>query len=234
MTLAVAVPVWPVRVVSIGSAGVSLRWTAVEYRHRGIVLRTHVGAVEALLDLAKEPGSVILVPSDINDMPLLEFVELAISLANAPVILGRVDGTDDALIAACLGLGAQGVVALPLTPDGLAEVLSCIVRAESPGAEVLRCGLLALDTGQHRVHYNGQEILLALKEFRLLEYLMRVHPRVAGVDELSRELGAGRDRVDPMGIRVAMRRLRQRLALTAPAAHTVVETVRGVGYRISA
>lgn len=234
MTLAVAVPVWPVRVVSIGSASASLRWTAAEYRHRGISLRSHASAVEALLDLAKEPGSVILVPSDLNDMPLLEFVELAITLGNAPVILGRVDGTDDELVAACLGLGVRGVIALPMTPDGLAEVLSCLVRAESPEAEVLRCGPLSLNVGEHRVRYYGQEVSLALREFQILEHLMRIHPRVASVDELARAFDSGNERAEVGGIRVAVRRLRQKFARTSSASHPVVETVRGVGYRIFA
>ena len=234
MTLTVAAPVWPVRVVSIRSAGSAVRWTAAEYRHHGIALRSQIGAFEALLDLAKEPGAVILVPTDLSDMPLLEFVELAVSLANAPVILGLVDVADDELIAACLARGARGVVTIPITPDRLAAALACIVRKESPEADILRCGQLTLDTGQHRVHYNGQEVSLALKEFRVLEHLMRIHPRVASVDEIARRFGSGNDRADPMPIRVAVRRLRLKLAATGSSNNPAVETVRGVGYRISA
>lgn len=233
MTLAVAAPAWPVRVVTVRSAGSAVRWTVADYRHHGIALRSR-SAIEALLDLAKEPGSVILVPTDLSEMPLLEFVDLAVSLANAPVILGRVDGAEDELVEACLVRGARGVVTLPVTPDRLAEALTCIVRTESPEAEILRCGPLTLDAGEHRVRYYGQEVPLALSEFRVLERLMRIHPRVASVDELARGLDSGSERVEVGGVRVAVRRLRQKFALTSSVAHPVVETVRGVGYRIFA
>lgn len=231
MTSAVVAPAWPISVVTIDTDGMPFRGRDAEFRHHGIALRRHLSGTSALLDLGREPGSVALVPSDISDIPLVEFVELAVSLAHVPVIVGLVPGTGIDVVRSCLEQGPSGIVELPVTPGRLALSLAGLARPEPIEPELLTCGRLELDRGQHRVYLHGQEVVLAPKEFELLAYLMSVHPRVAGVDELVSATTVG-GHENAMPVRVAIGRLRAKFARMVPGSPPVIETVRGIGYRI--
>lgn len=232
MTSTLATSAWPVSVVTIDTDGMVLRGRSTEFRHHGVVIRRHPSGISALLDLGRRPESVALVPSDITDVPLPEFVELAISLANVPVIVGLTMGTTIDIVRACLERGAQGVVEFPITPDRPILSMAGIARPEPSEPELLTCGPLELDHSRHRVLLNNQEVPLALKEFNLLAYLMSAAPRAVPVAELVRATTSGG--IDhAMPARVTIGRLRAKFARAYPHLPPMIETVRGVGYRIS-
>lgn len=97
-------------------------------------------------------------------------------------------------------------------------------------AEQLSFGNLAIDTARHEVYYQGEPLVLKLKEYDLLLFLAR-HQRIV----LSRDLilervwgwdfGGGSRTVD-----VHVRWLREKIE-TDPAHPDRIVTVRGVGYR---
>lgn len=232
MIAGAAAPAWPISVVTVDSATSTLRGTLAEFRRHGIALRPHLTGTAALLDLGREPGSVMLVPSDLTDMHLDEFVALAVGLAHAPVLVGLLPGTDADLVRSCLDRGAHGIVDLPVSPERLATAIGSLARTGSPAPRrVLRCGPLTLDVARYRVEFDGEELVLAPREFELLGYLMEAHPRVTGVAEIVEQATpAGSGNV--MSVRVAIRRIRRKFAQRFPGRPPVIETVRGVGYRI--
>ncbi|MEX2508712.1 MAG: winged helix-turn-helix domain-containing protein [Homoserinimonas sp.] len=189
--------------------------------------------VEALLELGREPATILLVPTDMVGMPLTELVRLATSLCQAVVMIGRATGADDETVRLCLELGARGVVDLPVTPERLAAAVSSAIPFLQTEPEVLTRGVVRLDLGQHRVHVRGTEVHLALREFELLEQLMRAHPQVVKVHDLARRLG-GEPALTAAHIAVAIRRLRLKLHPAGSSPQEIIETVRGVGYRIVA
>lgn len=232
MTSTVATPVWPISVVTIDTGNMSVRGRESEFRHHGIVLRRHSSGASALLDLGREPGSVVLVPSDLSDIPFLKFVELAVSLAHAHVIIGLIPGTTVDIVRSCLERSPHGIVELPVTPGRLALSVADIAPPEPLEPEILICGPLELDHSRHRVLLDNQEVPLALKEFNVLAYLMSASPRTVPAAELVNATTSG-DTDHAMPAQVAIGRLRAKFARTGPHVPPMIETIRGVGYRMS-
>ncbi|MFJ4296794.1 response regulator transcription factor [Curtobacterium sp. NPDC089689] len=101
-------------------------------------------------------------------------------------------------------------------------------RAADPAPPVLRAGDLELDTARHEVRRRGLPVSLTAKEFTVLEVLLTAAGRVVGRTEL---LERGWDEMSAPGsnvVDVLVGQLRRRLGSPDP-----IETVRGVGYRVT-
>ncbi|KTR05296.1 winged helix-turn-helix domain-containing protein [Curtobacterium luteum] len=101
-------------------------------------------------------------------------------------------------------------------------------RASDPTPPVLRVGDLELDTARHEVRRSGVPVALTAKEFTVLEVLLTAAGRVVGRTEL---LERGWDEMSAPGsnvVDVLVGQLRRRLGSPDP-----IETVRGVGYRVT-
>lgn len=102
-------------------------------------------------------------------------------------------------------------------------------RAADPAPPVLRVGDLEVDTARHEVRRGGEPVALTAKEFTVLEVLVAAAGRVVGRTEL---LERGWDEMSAPGsnvVDVLVGQLRRRLGTPDP-----IETVRGVGYRVTA
>ena len=150
--------------------------------------------------------------------------------ADLPVIMVTAKGTEfDKVIG--LDSGADDYIAKPF---GMMELVSRVkallrrTRKEKEPARALECGKLALNHDTHRVLVDGQEVVLTYKEFELLEYLLENRGIVLTRDKiLDRIWGFAAD-VETRTLDVHIRSLRQKLG----AGGELIETVRGVGYRI--
>ena len=183
------------------------------------------------MEIVREPASVVLVPTDLADVALIDFVDLVRSLTRSPVLVGLVDGYDAASLAPLAQHGVAATVTLPVTPLRLAQAAFAAQPAPPPEPVVLRCGGLELDDAQHRVRWHGSEVLLSPKEFDLLRHLMAAHPSLVTVQELVGHFEHGaEDRA--MRLRVAIRRVRSKLHTAAPRHAAPVVTVHGIGYRL--
>jgi DNA-binding response OmpR family regulator len=113
-----------------------------------------------------------------------------------------------------------------------ARVRALLRRPTESLPETLRIGDLELNSSQRRVLRNGEEIPLTLKEFGLLEYFMRHPNQVVNREDLLSHLWdfnyAGFSNV----VDVHVKNLRRKLGEGNPGA--VLETVRGIGYRMAA
>jgi two-component system OmpR family response regulator len=110
----------------------------------------------------------------------------------------------------------------------LARLRALIRRAQGLASPLLRCGALELDTRHSRVTLQGQPVSLTAHEYRLLAYLMHRPGTVVSRTELTEHLYAQDADRDSNTIEVFIARLRRKL----PGAS--IETVRGMGYRLSA
>ena len=110
----------------------------------------------------------------------------------------------------------------------LARLRALIRRASGLASPVLLCGELALDTRSARVTLAGQPIALTSHEHKLLAYLMHRPGAVVSRTELTEHLYAQDFDRDSNTIEVFVGRLRKKL----PA--EMIETVRGLGYRLVA
>ncbi|UJW80076.1 response regulator transcription factor [Hydrogenophaga sp. SL48] len=109
----------------------------------------------------------------------------------------------------------------------LARLRALIRRASGLASPVLQCGALALDTRSGRVTLAGQPVALTSHEHKVLDYLMHRPGAVVSRTELTEHIYAQDFDRDSNTIEVFVGRLRKKL----PAG--MIETVRGMGYRLT-
>ena len=124
--------------------------------------------------------------------------------------------------------GADDYVSKPFQiEEVLARLRALIRRASGQVGLELRSGDVALDPRGARVTRGGTPIKLTSHEFRVLSYLMHHRGRVISQAELTEHIYAqGFDR-DSNTVEVFIARLRRKLGAS------FIETVRGMGYRLS-
>jgi len=124
--------------------------------------------------------------------------------------------------------GADDYLAKPFHMEELlARVRAQVRRASGHAKSEIECGPVRLDTKTARVTCDGAQIKLTSHEYRLLAYLMHHSGRVVSRSELVEHLYEQDFDRDSNTIEVFIGRLRKKL----PA--DVIETVRGLGYRMS-
>jgi two-component system, OmpR family, response regulator len=123
--------------------------------------------------------------------------------------------------------GADDYVAKPFQiEEVLARLRALIRRSSGQSTPELRSGAVVLDPRTARVTVAGAPVKLTSHEFRVLSYLMHNRGRIVPQSELSEHIYAqGSDR-DSNTVEVFVARLRRKLG------GRVIETVRGMGYRI--
>ncbi|MFC4008083.1 response regulator transcription factor [Nonomuraea purpurea] len=128
-----------------------------------------------------------------------------------------------------LSLGADDYLSKPFAfPELAARVLALGRRSRPAVPPILRRAGITLDPARREVFRNGRFVPLAKKEFAVLTELMRANGNVVSAEQLLEK--AWDEHADPFtgAVRLTILKLRRKLA-DPP----VVETVPGVGYRIS-
>jgi len=125
--------------------------------------------------------------------------------------------------------GADDYVAKPFrVEEVLARLRGLIRRASGHTQQLLHCGDVTLDPRLVRVTKDGLPVRLTSHEFRVLSYLMHHRDRVVSQSELTEHIYAQDFDRDSNTVEVFIARLRRKLG------PSLIETVRGLGYRIGA
>ncbi len=123
--------------------------------------------------------------------------------------------------------GADDYVAKPFRMEEvLARIRALIRRASGHAHPELRCGPVTLDPRLARVTRDGVAVKLTSHEFRVLSYLMHHRDRVVSQGELTEHIYAQDFDRDSNTVEVFVARLRRKLG------SSIIETVRGIGYRL--
>ena len=151
-------------------------------------------------------------------------------LSQIPVIMvsGRVEEGDKVL---GFEVGADDYVTKPFSPRELLARIKAVMRRRAPQLteDVVEIADLRLDPVAHRVNAAGGNIDLGPTEFRMLHFFMTHPERVYSRAQLLDEIWGDHVFVEERTVDVHIRRLRQALE---PTEHdSLVETVRGTGYR---
>jgi two-component system response regulator RegX3 len=136
-----------------------------------------------------------------------------------------------------LELGADDYVTKPYSARELIARVRAVLRrggeSEDTAPPVLEAGPVRMDVERHVVTVNGTEVPLPLKEFDLLEYLLRNVGRVLTRGQLIDRVW-GADYVgDTKTLDVHVKRLRSKIEAD-PSAPRHLVTVRGLGYKFEA
>jgi two-component system, OmpR family, response regulator len=130
-----------------------------------------------------------------------------------------------------LNLGADDYLVKPFYLEELiARVKSILRRASGEGLSILEVNDLRLDLMTREVHRGKNEIILAPREFALLEYLMRAPGRVLTRTQILEQVWDYHFDPDTNLVDVYIRRLRQKV--DEGFEEKLIQTVRGIGYRL--
>jgi two-component system OmpR family response regulator len=125
--------------------------------------------------------------------------------------------------------GADDYVAKPFhIEEVLARIRALVRRAAGHATNEIECGPVRIDTKSGRVTVDGNPVKLTAHEYKVLEYLMHHRNRVVSRTELIEHLYDQDFDRDSNTIEVFVGRLRKKVSAD------LIETVRGLGYRIVA
>jgi two-component system phosphate regulon response regulator PhoB len=149
-----------------------------------------------------------------------------------PVIMLTAKGAEGDRVAG-LDAGADDYVVKPFSPRELMSRMRAVFRRRAPekSGEVIRFGPLTIDPARHEVAVDGKPLRMGLAEFRLLQFMTGQPERVFTRDQLLDGVWGDHVFIEERTVDVHVLRLRK--ALAAVGAQHLVQTVRGLGYRVS-
>ena len=181
-------------------------------------------------------GDVDLILLDLM-LPVLPGTEVAKRVrasSDVPIIMLT---AKDAEIDIVLGLelGADDYVTKPYSSRELLARVRAVLRrrveqSDAVGPDVLESGPIRLDADRHAVFVHGRETAMPLKEFELLELLLRNAGRVLTRGQLIDRIWGSDYFGDTKTLDVHVKRIRAKIE-EEPAEPRLLLTVRGLGYR---
>jgi len=158
-------------------------------------------------------------------------------VSKVPIImLTAKDGEIDKVVG--LELGADDYVTKPFSSRELVARVRAVLRRQSaiedvdPGSSELKSGPVVMDVDRHIVTVEGKEVKLPLKEFELLELLLRNAGRVLTRTQLIDRIWGSNYVGDTKTLDVHVKRIRSKIE-PDPANPRYLETVRGLGYKFN-
>jgi DNA-binding response OmpR family regulator len=128
--------------------------------------------------------------------------------------------------------GGDGYITKPFSPRELIARVRNALRAQPDAAkrEIIQLGEFEIDIASMTIRAHGKTVPTTVREFRLLEYLVRHRGRVFTRDQLLDAVWKEGSFVSPRSIDVFIRRLREKIEQD-PRHPRYLKTLRGVGYR---
>jgi two-component system response regulator RegX3 len=207
-------------------------------RREGFDAVVAASGTEALTEFDRSGADIVLLDLMLPGLPGTEVCRALRARSNVPIImLTAKDSEIDKVVG--LELGADDYVTKPYSARELVARIRAVLRRRGDAAEapppdgVLEAGRVRMDVERHVVAVDGEPVPLPLKEFDLLEYLLRNAGRVLTRGQLIDRVW-GSDYVgDTKTLDVHVKRLRAKLE-PDPANPTYLLTVRGLGYKLEA
>ena len=164
----------------------------------------------------------------------LEFLRALRSRSDVPVIvLTSRDEETDRVVG--LELGADDYVIKPFSPREVAARVRAVLRraskAAQPEEQPVRAGALSLDASTRKAAIADRELLLSRTEFNLLSLFLRSPGRVFERSQILDAVWGSEVVVGDRTVDVHVKALRRKIE-EAGGDPRMLETVRGVGYRL--
>ena len=205
-------------------------------RKEGFEVAVAANGHDALAEFDRTGADLVLLDLMLPGLPGTEVCRQLRSRSSVPVIMLTAKDTEvDKVVG--LELGADDYVTKPFSSRELVARIRAVLRRGAEPAEpvpaVLEAGPVRMDVERHVVSVASEPVRLPLKEFELLEFLLRNAGRVLTRGQLIDRIW-GADYVgDTKTLDVHVKRLRAKIE-PDPAQPTYLLTVRGLGYKFDA
>jgi two-component system, OmpR family, phosphate regulon response regulator PhoB len=189
-------------------------------------------AADALERAETSPPDLVLLDLMLPDDSGLRLCrELKTSWTDPPAVLMLTARGDEADRVSGLESGADDYVVKPFSVREVMLRIELLLkrRGNAPAGSRMALGPIELDASRHRCSVAGVDISLTPLEFRLLHYLMARPERVQSRDQLLEDVWGVEDASASRTLDAHVNRLREKLG----PARVHLQTVRGVGYRLS-
>jgi two-component system response regulator RegX3 len=203
-------------------------------RREGFEAVVAASGPQALEEFDRSGADIVLLDLMLPGLPGTEVCRALRSRSGVPIImLTAKDAEIDKVVG--LELGADDYVTKPYSARELVARIRAVLRrrgeAEPVAEDVLQAGPVRMDVERHVVAVDGQPVALPLKEFELLELLLRNTGRVLTRMQLIDRVW-GSDYVgDTKTLDVHVKRLRAKIE-PDPGNPKHLLTVRGLGYKL--
>lgn len=201
----------------------------------GFEVEIAVDGPAAIAAFEKKGADLILLDLMLPGLSGTEVCRQIRAKSSVPIImLTAKDSEIDKVVG--LEIGADDYVTKPYSSRELIARIRAVLRRGELGDAtvvegVLSVGPIRLDSDRHVISVNGEQIALPLKEFELLEFMMRNCGRVLTRMQLIDRVW-GSDYVgDTKTLDVHIKRLRAKIEKD-PANPEMIQTVRGMGYKL--
>jgi len=204
----------------------------IHLRHEGFEAVSAENGVAAQQELnAVLPDLVLLdwmLPGGQSGLDLARKWRATPRTKNIPIIILTARGEEADKIAG-LDSGGDDYITKPFSPAELMARIRALLRRRAPEqlADTVTLGELSLDAASLSVRYQEQELQVGPTEFRLLHYLMKHPNRIHSRTTLLDKVWGDHVFIEERTVDVHIKRLRASLR----EAGTMIETVRGAGYR---
>jgi DNA-binding response OmpR family regulator len=198
-------------------------------RDQGIAADVAYEGHGAAVKIAVYPYDVVVLDRDLPGLHGDELCRIITEREQAPMVLMLTAADQPGERVSGLALGADDYLAKPFHfPELLLRVRALARRKPTAQSRTLRAAGIELDAITRTTSRDGRQLDLSLKEFGVLEALLRAHPAYRSATDLLREVWD--ENADPYTktVQVTIGRLRRKLG-DPP----VIETTPGVGYRIA-
>ena len=176
----------------------------------------------------------IMLPDE-DGMSILARLRADKRYASIPVIMATAKGSEYDKVKGLDG-GADDYIAKPFGMLEMVARIKAVLRrcaSQQPAKAddgLIRRGTLEVHELEHQVRVGGEEVVLTLKEYELLKLLL-LHPGIVfSRDKLLNDIWGYEFTGETRTVDVHIRTLRQKLG----KAGELIETIRGVGYRMAA
>ena len=203
-------------------------------RKEGFEVSVAATGTQALTEFDRSGADIVLLDLMLPEMSGTEVCRQLRTRSHVPIIMVTArDAEIDKVVG--LEIGADDYVTKPYSPRELVARIRAVLRRNAPEAvevatPTLSAGPVRMDVERHVVSVSGEAVPLPLKEFELLELLLRNAGRVLTRGQLIDRVW-GADYVgDTKTLDVHVKRLRSKIE-PDPGAPRYLITVRGLGYK---
>lgn len=206
-------------------------------RREGFAVDIAEDGPSALDAFATRGADIVLLDLMLPGMPGTEVCRVIRSTSTTPIIMLTAKDSEVDIVVG-LELGADDYVTKPYSSrELLARMRAVLRRADTADTDVservLEGGRVTIDIDRHTVAVDGREIAMPLKEFELLEVLVRNAGRVLTRGQLIDRVWGTDYFGDTKTLDVHIKRIRSRIEEN-PSEPVMLLTVRGLGYRFEA